>query len=299
MKLLDPLVYHLHRQGTGSWSQFSRAVEAFDETLDGWSCARALAEHATVEFDFDNDRSWSVTSVQLVNMERHGTVAWGGTSRALSSYDIDVETGVRLAWIDGVAFGYTHGVRVRRRGGQWPRNLIPIGISSIMDHIPAFSTIVAARPAAVIPIRKAERLEVKAVERRNPGGFRFHELRSTWEPSDGVSVYQDAAWKLDRSTHLVSRNHRVFWVQGDIALWWGFLTAAERLGIEHLVRYDQEAATLLIAVYPKLPVAYVRALLLCGARESQPARRDIRVFKNVLPATASWLASKLGVSRLA
>jgi hypothetical protein len=95
MNDLDPLIHHLHRQGSGSWAQFARSVENFDVRLDPWSCARSLAEHAIVEFDFDHDRSWSVTSVQLVEIERQVTVAWGGTPRALTSIGVDFELGKR------------------------------------------------------------------------------------------------------------------------------------------------------------------------------------------------------------
>jgi hypothetical protein len=256
-----------------------------------------MAEHAIVEIDFDHDREWAVTSVQLVDSQ-HGTVAWGGTSRALSSYDIDVERGERTAWIDGVAFSYMHAVRVRRRSREWPRAMIPTAASTILDAIPALSTVVGARPADTIPLRKAERLGVHSIERRKPGGFRFHELRGTWVPSDGVSVQANAAWKLDRATYLVSRNHRLFWVQRDVALWAGFLSAADRLGMENLIHYDEDDRTLQLAVYPQLPIAYVRALLLCGAREYDSTRRDKRVFRNVLPRTASWLSSRLDLPRL-
>jgi hypothetical protein len=296
MNDLDPLIHHLHRQGSGSWAQFSRCVEAFDETLDPWSCARGMAEHAIVEFDFDNDRDWSVTSVQLVDIDRQGTVAWGGTPRALTSLDVDVEKGTRSTWIDRVEFRYEHGVRIGRRGGRWPRGLTPIGSATIVDAIPSLSNVVGARPASEAPLRKAERLAVSLLERPNPGGIRPYELRSEWVPSDGVSPNRDAAWKLDRSTYLISRNHRLFWVQKDVALWAGFLTEASRLGIEHLMYYDDSAAALQMAAYPRLPVAYVRALLLSGARESESRHRNKRLFRNVEPRTASWLGGKLGIS---
>lgn len=297
MKWLDPLVYHLHRIGSGSWAHFSRAVDAFDASLNARSCARAMAEHAIVEFDFDHGRDWSVTSAQLIDTDSYGTVAWGGTQRSLAACgEIELENGTRSLLVDGTEYSYEHAIRVRRRGRAWPRALTPVNVNTILNVIPALPTVIGSRPLSDVPVRKAERLHVSTLERRNPGGVRSYRLSGAWEPCDGISVRHNATWKLDRATYVVSRNHRLFWAQPDIALWAGFVGTADRLGIENLVYYDDEAHTLLLARFPWLPVPYVRALLLCGARELPSERRDKRLFRNVAPQTATWLLNQLGIS---
>jgi hypothetical protein len=291
VKALDPLLHHLHRRGTGSWSTFARSVENYDADLNPTACARALAEHALVEFDFTVARDWSVTSVQLV-ISTMGVAAWGGTGRHLIATGLEVEMQPRTAWVDGRALSYDHAVRVRKRR-EWPSGLTPVQVNEILQALPSTGTMIDAKPMDRAPLRRAEHLAIRSEERQNPdGGFRRTVLLGDWEPVERVDPGRPGVWRVDRRTHIVTRNHRVFNPSADAALWYGFTQAAVRFGIENLAIY--EAPNLYIARYPALPPPYVRAMLLAGASESRPLRPERRQFTNVTPAMLQWLSSKLG-----
>lgn len=261
--------------------------------MDATACARALAEHALIEFDFDNDLSWSVTGVNLVDTGK-ATVAWGGTARGLFTQEgLEAELGTRLLTIAGAVHSYEHAVRVRKVGREWPRGFAPSSACAIRGLIPEIATVIGASPCDRMPQRKAQELTIALEERVNPGGFRRHRLSREWHPADRIIPQRNAVWRIDRATYLVTRNHRVFWAQVDPALWYGFTEAAQRLGREHLLSYDND--TLHVAAYPGLPIPFVRALLLSGARETQFQIRDKRLFRNVDTELAEWFGNMLGL----
>lgn len=293
MTSIDPILHHLHRRGSGSWSFFTRSIEAYDPSIDALACARALAEHALIEFDFDNDLSWSVTGVTLVDTG-NAVVAWGGTARGLFNHDgLVAESGNRTLIFDGAVYSYQHAVRVRKVGREWPRGFALSSASAIRGLIPEIMTVIGAQPCDRIPQRKAQQLIIALQERVNPGGFRQRRLSGEWHSAEGIVPQRNAVWRIDRATYLVTRNHRVFWAQVDPALWYGFTEAAQRLGREHLLFCDND--TLHVAAYPRLPIPLVRALLLSGAREARSERRDRRLFKNVDLVLAEWFGNKLGL----
>jgi hypothetical protein len=291
VKALDPLLHHLHRRGGGSWSTFARSVENYDADLDATACARALAEHALVEFDFTGSRDWSVTSVQLVTSTL-GVAAWGGTGRHLAATGLQVEIEPRTAWIGRRALSYDHAVRVRK-GSEWPNGLTPVQVNDILQALPSTGAMIDAKPMERTPLRHADYLAIRSEERRNPdGGFRRTVLLGDWEPVERVDPGRPGVWRVDRRTHIVTRNHRVFNPSADAALWYGFTQAAERLGFENLAIYHNP--DLYVARYPALPPTYVRAMLMAGARESRSLSPERRKFTKVTPAFVQWLSSKLG-----
>ncbi len=291
MTTLDPLLHHLHRRAGGSWSAFARSVENYDADLDPTACARALAEHALVEFDFTGSRDWSVTSVQLVTSTM-GVAAWGGTGRHLTATGIEVEIQPRTAWVGRRALSYDHAVRVRK-GREWPSGLTPVHVDDILQALPSIGAMIDAKPLERTPLRRADYLAVRSEERRNPdGGFRRTVLLGDWQPVERVDPGSPGVWRLDRRTHIVTRNHRIFNPSADAALWYGFTQAAVRFGPENLAIYENP--DLYIARYPALPPPYVRAMLLAGARECRANRPERRQFTNVTPALIQWLSSRLG-----
>jgi hypothetical protein len=286
---LDPLLHHLHRRGGGSWSYFSQSVESFDSDLNPSSCARTLAEHALVEFDFSGTRDWSVTSVQFVSSQS-GISAWGGTARYLNGPGLRVQP--RTAWVDRRFFTYRHGALIHK-GGALPRGMSPVAADDILRVLPTVGAMIDAKPVDRVPVRKAERLVVRAEERRNPdGGFRRAVLVPDWEPTERIACDQAAVWRVDRRTHVITHNNRAFAPNAEAALWHGFVKAADRLGLENLAIYD--GRDLRILRYPPLPIPYVRALLLADAREIASDRRERRQFTNVSAALVRWLGEKLG-----
>ena len=290
MKSLDPLLQHLHRRGTGSWPTFARSVENFDADLNPTTCARALAEHALVEFDFAGSRDWSVTSVQLVS-SFSGIAAWGGTGRHLAAAGLTVEMQARDLWVGRRPMTYNHAVRVRKEGA-WPIGLTPITADEIRRALPSTESVIGAKAMDRVPLRRAEYLAVRAEERSNPdGGFRRTVLLGEWEPVEGVDMNRAGVWRVDRRTLIVTRNYRVFNPSPDAALWFGFAQAAVRLGIENLAIYADKV--LHVARYPALPQTYVRALLLSEARETRSLRLEQRQFTNVTPGLVQWLSDKL------
>lgn len=290
MKALDPLLHHLHRRGAGSWSTFARSVENFDADLDPMACARAMSEHALVEFDFTGSRDWSVTAVQLVNSS-NGVSAWGGTARHLASSGVEVEIQERVIWVGRRPMAYEHAVRVRN-DGAWPHGLAPVQAVDIMQALSTTNAMIGAKPLDRTPVRRAEYLAIRAEERINPGGgFRRTVLLGDWQPVEAVDPGRAGTWRLDRRTYIVTRNHRVFNPPADAALWYGFSCSADRLGHENLAIYKKP--DLHIARYPALPPTYVRAMLLSGAREMRSNRPERRQFTNVPPALMQWLSEKL------
>jgi hypothetical protein len=90
----------------------------------------------------------------------------------------------------------------------------------------------------------------------------------------------------------MTRNYRIFDLHAEEALWRGFVDAAASLGSDRLAIGERQ--DLHIVRYPALPVPYVRAMLLSGAREVASDWSERRKFTNVTPVLLQWLSDRLG-----
>lgn len=266
--------------------------------------SRALAEHALVEFDFSNDRRWSVTRARTVDVGNRIT-AWGGTHRSLAGLGAKTKIEERTIRI-GSAFGhYRHAASIRRLGA-WPQGWEPQEAHEIRNSLPSLGALLSASP-------RVDLLLWRGIERaffslpRVYDAVRGHRtvVRTEWRPAGRIVAGPGAAlWRIGRRRYLFANNYIVREVDQEVGIWLQLAVALRPLGLEHAFFYEQfregfnPIGRLTLSAFPTLPMPYVRGLLLSGAVERKDGPPDKRVFDNLAPSHAEWLRLRLGLDVL-
>jgi hypothetical protein len=68
--------------------------------------------------------------------------------------------------------------------------------------------------------------------------------------------------------------------------------------VERGIIYDEREKTLYVSAAPYLPIPYVRALMMSGAREDSYIGNRVRAFHNVEPALRDWFDSIIGIKSI-
>jgi hypothetical protein len=304
---IDPLLRWLRLRGSGSWQIFSNAVDAFEPSLVAYSLARGLSEHALVEFDFSGGRRWSATGTSLVNtplpigaFEHTGfaTSGWGGSHDHITAAGMLIEPGTRTIHTWSGPVQYTHALRVLKPETGWPRSWEPTDSRTLRTLVPTLRAIESQSPV-VEPPRIKDRLAFyfRSTSRTDDNRAKKW-VKSRWEPAPRPDFGETAAWRTRSGEVILSRAGACRVVDPDVAKWIAFRSWLDRNGIEAGISYDAKSSTLTISAQPALPILYVRAFLLNGAREDGRITDRIRVFRNVDSAICDWFVSLLGLSPL-
>ena len=296
---IDPLLRFLRLKGSGSWSAYASAVDAFAPDLDARSLARGLAEHALVEFDYERQR-WSVAPTAIVAVpQKNGSTAytaWGGTPRAVSDAGIFFNPSTRTihTWSGDVE--YTDTGRVEKPKNGWPRSWEPTHADIVRARIPRLDAVLRNAPIVESP-RLGQPLEFEFRNLKGAGDGK----PARWVDADfgertTIDVSTPTMWKRRQGKYVYPHGGRAAVVDYEVGAWLAFRAWLKSNGVELGIVYDDKQETLYISAAPFLPVPYVRALMLSGARESIYFGNRIRVFHNVDSELRDWLADLVGIS---
>ncbi len=297
--LIDPLLRYFRLKGRGSWSSFASAVEAFAPDLDGRSLARGLSEHSLIEFDYER-LTWSVAPTTIVSVRQQSGgrafSAWGGSMRPIKDVELLFEPGTRTihTWSGDVE--YSHALRIKQPSAGWPRSWEPTEADGVRDRLPTLDAVLY-RSGSLESRRSGDPLE-----------FHFHSLSrvSDGQPARWVEVRYGARrsidtaspslWRLRHGRFVYTENGRAAKVSFEVGAWLAFRAWLRMNGVERGLAYDEQRKALYISAAPYLPVPYVRALMMSGARESAYVGDKIRVFHNVDASLRDWFGSLVGIS---
>lgn len=286
---VDPLLYYLHEKASGSWHVFQRAIENLGSEIDPWAIARGLSEHAAVEFDWDADRRWSVTTASAVvaNRAQGRTSFWGGThrcSQVLTSNGIVHDIGARRFYSRSLSFEYRQVLSIA--GSDVP-NIRALGFrvvnsNELLYQLPRLRDLLAKMPIVQAPSLSA-----------STARYSYQLARSSGFVPDEFSAKATSLWRLGHRRFLFVQDRVIRQVPDWLGKW--ALYASERIN-SYGALYTQREEMLVLPFAPVLPAPFVRALLLGGAVENRrPSQFGTRSFANVSPEAAKTICDNLGI----
>lgn len=282
---LEPFLYYLHEHANGSWSQFRRAASAFDPNLDAFSLARGLSEHALVEFLWDGDKRWSVTSATAIICNKPGgrVSLWGGTHRAADALAASgIPCQIETRRIVGTDTTYTYRQAIAIRTNSW---------SELKEHVPVINSrdVLGALPSLNDLLDRAPEASLPS---SNASTFRYVYRFGSTSPMDPApfAAENNSLWRIGSRIWLFVRDGNIRRVPGWLGKW--LLYASERRET-YAAHYVNEGGMLVLPFAPLLPAPYVRALLLGEAMEIPAAQFGTRAFSNVDPSLARSICEKL------
>lgn len=298
---IDPLLRYLRLRGRGGWGVFADRVNAFGPNLDSRSLARGLSEHALVEFDFEKSR-WSACGTNLISVRLmsggSAVSAWGGTPERLKYAGLAIEESRRTIHTWSGSVSYTHASRVLKPSNGWPRSWEPTDAARIRAIIPSLDAV--SKKSKI----KASPRSGRLLEFRFRSITRAKENRPTrwveigWSARHAIDPLVTGLWRINRGDFAFMYKGVAKRLTFEVGAWLAFRYWLFANGIEQGLVYDATRTTLYISAAPYLPVVYVRALMLSGARESGVIRDRLRAFYNVDRELCDWFTGLLGLPPL-
>ncbi len=291
---LEPLLYYMHERSNGTWSQFADATLSLGiEKNHALYLAQLLSENALVEFLWDDDKRWSVTSsVAVVSNRSGGSISlWGGTHRsadALRESGLGCEVGTRRIFMGDRLFTYRHGIRLQAQKWEAIRQYVDVvNGKDILNALPAIERLLSKYPEAEIP-------GINADVRR----WSFERSSKWWKSPVDFAPVENSLWRVGARRWRFFRRGKLRSVPDWLGKWLVY-AASHRGG--YVAQYIHQGGYFTLPFGSLIPTPYLRAVLLNeGVAAPVDAARVVdrarsRGYSNVDEQVATTICEKLGI----